>query len=503
MNPHDLALGRAAEIRRLVYSRRPLPLTDLPYTRTFNVADYGARPNSGENALPGIRRALAAAQVVGTGVRIYFGPGRYDLYPEFTGAGHCLTVSGARELTLDGGQAELVVHNPLAGFLKLVNCGRTIVQNFEVDYDPLPFTQGIVQDVHAADGAFDLLIDSGHSTFDDPHWQLLEPNMNWMDCASWGMLKDRSVPGRLKRNCNNVYFAQRFEKLGDRLFRLHLTPPNSIRYFEPGDRYVHLSRPESWEGTFVGMQNCDGVTFINMLSYCSPSWCYTAWDSSWLGFINCAVRLKPGRWHTLDSDGINTAGARIGPWIEDCFFEAGADDTFVSQAGNMAIRRAVDDHTLELSDLAYVRMQAGDPVLFYNPRDGLPLGKGTVEAVDYPVGRVRFTEALPAFYQSDIPALQDQVFDLACANNNFVIRGNTVRNNRRWPVWLCTPVMCGGIIEHNHFEGVDGAIINIYNDVGWNVPHDIIRDYAARPRSTSLIRGWASAPHPGRCWQRS
>jgi hypothetical protein len=82
---------------------------------------------------------------------------------------------------------------------------------------------------------------------------------------------------------------------------------------------------------------------------------------------------------------------------------------------------------------------------------------------------------------SEIPALQDQVFDLACANNNFVMRGNTVRNVRRWPVWLCTPVMCGGIIEHNHLEGVDGALINIYNDVGWSVPHDIINEYAARP----------------------
>ena len=484
MNPLDSARGRAAEIRRLVYAHRPLPLTDLPYTRTFNVADYGARPNSGENALPSIRRALAAAQVVGQGVRIYFGPGRYDLYPEFTGPGHCLTVTNARELTLDGGQAELVIHNPLAGFLKLADCRRMIVENFEVDYDPLPFTQGIVQDMHPADSAFDLLIDAGYSTFDEPHWQLLEPNMNWLDCASWGMLKDRSVPGRLKRNCNNVYFAQRFERLGDRLYRMHLAPPDSIRYVEPGDRYVHLSRPESWEGTFVGMQACEGVTFINMLSYCSPSWCYTGWGSSWLGFINCAVRLKPGRWHTLDSDGINTAGGRIGPWIEDCFFEAGADDTFVSQAGSLAIQRAVDDHTLQLGDLAYCAVvQTGDPVLFYNPRDGLPLGKGTVEAVDYPAGRVHFAEVLPAFIQSDIPALQDQVFDLACANNNFVMRGNTVRNVRRWPVWLCTPVMCGGIIEHNHFEGVDGALINIYNDVGWSVPRDIIRDYASKPDS--------------------
>ncbi|MHB1354416.1 MAG: hypothetical protein ACYCZF_00410 [Anaerolineae bacterium] len=482
MNPYDLALGRAAEIRRSVYAGRPLPLTDLSYTRTLNVTDYGIKPNSGEDALPAIRRVLALAQVIGSGVRICFAPGRYDLYPEFTGAGHCLTVTNAVEMTLDGGLAELVIHNPLAGFVKLVNCKRMIVRDFEVDYDPLPFTQGIVQDVHPADGAFNLLIDPGFSTFDDPHWQLLEPNMNWMDCASWGMLKDRTIPGRLKRNCNNVYFYQRFERLCDRLYRLHLTPPDSIKYVEPGDRYVHLSRPESWDGTFVGMQNCDGVTFINMLNYCSPSWCYTGWGSSSLSFINCQVRLKPGRWHTLDSDGINTAGGRIGPWIENCLFEGGADDTFVSQAATLGIQRVVDDHTLQLGYLDYFKaVQVGDPVLFYNPRDGLPLGKGTVEAIDYTVNQVRFSEVLPAFYQSDIPSLQGRVLDLACANNNFVMRGNTVRNVRRWPIWLCTPVMCGGIIEHNHLEGVDGALINMFSDVGWSVPRDLIAEYAARP----------------------
>jgi hypothetical protein len=45
------------------------------------------------------------------------------------------------------------------------------------------------------------------------------------------------------------------------------------------------------------------------------------------------------------------AGGRIGPWIEDCLFEGGADDTFVSQAGSLAIQRVVDDHTLQFGDL--------------------------------------------------------------------------------------------------------------------------------------------------------
>jgi hypothetical protein len=480
MNPLDQAHRRAAEIRRQVYAGRPMPLTDLPYSRTLNVADYGARPNSGENALPGIKRALAAARVIGSGVRVCFAPGRYELYPDFVGAGHCLEISGMGGLMLDGGQAELVIHNPLAGFLKLEKCRNTIVKNFEVDYDPLPFTQGIVQDVHPADGAFDLLIDPGYSSLDEAHWQLLEPNMNWMDCSSWGMLKDRNTPGRLKNSCNNVYFARRFEPLGDRLFRVYVTPPDSIGYFEPGDRYVHLSRPESWDGTFVGMQSCESISLINMLSYCSPSWCYTAWGCSRLGFINCAVRLKPGRWHTLDSDGINTAGGRIGPWIEDCFFEAGADDTFVSQAGYMPVQQVIDSRILQVGYLEYATLLAGDPVLFYNPRDGLPIGEGTVEAVDSSLGQVRFTAELPAFYQTDIPSLQDQVYDLSCANNNFVFRGNTVQNSRRWPVWLYTPVIGGGIIEYNRLGGVDGAVINVQGEVGWSVPHNIVNEYASR-----------------------
>lgn len=491
MNPLNLAHRRAAEIRRLVYSRRPLPFSQVAYTQTIEVTAYGAQPDSAGNALPAIRRALAAAQASGVPMRVVLAPGRYDLYPEFAGTGYCLNLNGAEDLLLDGAQAELVIHNPLAGLLRLDNCRRMLVRDLEVDYDPLPFTQGTVQDVHPGEAAFDLLLDPGYSAFDEPHWQLLEHNINWMDCTCWGMLKDRRVPGRLKPGCDSAFFASSFERLGERLFRLKLVPPEAIHYFEPGDRYVHLSRPSTLDGSFVYLGGCEGVTFMNMLSYASPSYCYAGVGSSWLGFINCAVRLKEERWHTLDSDGIDVMGGRIGPWIEDCFFEAGADDTFVSlpaspyfgTAGNQAIGRTADSLQLRMANISPLTLRPGDPLLFYNPRDGLPLGKAEVDVIDYAAGLVRFAQSLPPLVLEGVPALQDIAINLACVNGNLVIRGCTVRNNRRWPVWLYTPAMDGGIIEHTTFIGNDMAAIRMFTDVGWDVPRDVQQAYADRPVS--------------------
>ncbi|MHB1354411.1 MAG: right-handed parallel beta-helix repeat-containing protein [Anaerolineae bacterium] len=481
--------SRAAEIRRLVYSRRPLPFCEVAYTRTIDVS---AKPNSGENALPAIRRALAEAQAGGQPTRVRLAPGRYELYPDFIGTGYCFRLDGTHDLLLDGSQAELVIHNPLAGLLRLDNCRRVLVRDLEVDYDPLPFTQGTVQDVHPADVFFDLLLDAGYSAFDEPHWGLLEHNINWLDTTCWGMLKDRSVRGRLKAGADSAFFATSFERLGERLFRLKLVPPAAIRCFEPGDRYVHLSRPSTLDGSFVYLGECEGVTFMNMLSYASPSYCYAGVGSSWLGFINCAVRLKEGRWHTLDSDGIDLMGGRIGPWIENCFFEAGADDTFVTMPpcpyygadGNQAIGRTADDRQLSMTNISPLSLRPGDPLLFYNPRDGLPLGKAVVDTVDYAAGTVRFAERLPPLLLDGAPALRDTAINLANLNANLVIRGCTVRNNRRWPVWLYTPAMDGGIIEHNTFVGNDMSAIRMFTDVGWDMTREAIRDYAARPVST-------------------
>ena len=492
MIPLNLARHRASEIRRLVYARRPLPFSEVAYTHTIEVTAYGAQPDNGGNALSAIRRALAAAQASGVPTRVVFAPGRYELYPEFTGTGYCLNLNGAEDLLLDGAQAELVIRNPLAGLLRLDNCRRVLVRDFEVDYDPLPFTQSTVQDVHPADGAFDLLLDPGYSTFDEPHWGLLEHNINWLDTTCWGMLKDRRLRGRLKPGCDSAFFASSFERLGERLFRLKLVPPEAIRCFEPGDRYVHLSRPSTLDGSFVYLEGCEGVTFMNMLSYASPSYCYAGVGSSWLGFINCAVRLKEGRWHTLDSDGIDVMGGRIGPWIEDCFFEAGADDTFVSlpacpyfgSAGNQAISSTGDRHQLRMSNISPLTLRPGDPLLFYNPRDGLPLGKTVVDAVDYAAGLVHLAEKLPPLELEGAPALRDVAINLASVNANLVIRGCTVRNNRRWPVWLYTPAMDGGIIEHNTFIGNDLSAIRMFTDVGWDMTREAIREYGARPVST-------------------
>ncbi len=480
---HDLdeARRRAANIRSRVYAARPLPLVDFDVAEIYSVVDYGARPGTGDNALPAIRATIAAAQASGKAAKVLFSEGRFDLYPDFEGADHCLRIMGAEQMILDGNGAELVIHNPLAGFLELLGCHGVVVRNFEVDYAPLPFTQGTIQDVHASSGTVDLLIDPGYSTFDEPHWALLKPNMNWLDCASWGMLKDRERPGRLKPACPNAYFAERFERLGDRLYRIAIKPRESLRFFEPGDRYVHQSRPEAIEGTFVNVRGSHGVTFLNMLSYASPSWSYVGWGSSWLGFINCAVRRKEGRWHTLDSDGINTGGGRIGPWIEGCHFEAGADDVLVSHAYPSPVEHVVDERTAVLSSAGLWSIERGDPFVFYNPRDGIPLGQAVVERIDVGRRAVLFDRPLPALHLEGHFALDDQAYNLNNANGNFVMRANTVRDNRRWPVWISTPAIVGGIVENNVFEGVDSEAINVFKDVGWDVPRELIEAYASKP----------------------
>ena len=116
--------------------------------REFRVRDYGAAPNSDDDAGPAIRAAVAAAIGSEAPAEVVFDKGVYCI-----GAGpegdYALTVARARDLILRGqGQGTgLVVTDPQVGAIRLSNCEAVTVVGLTVDYAPAPFAQGTVADV--------------------------------------------------------------------------------------------------------------------------------------------------------------------------------------------------------------------------------------------------------------------------------------------------------------------------------------------------------------------
>ncbi|MCL5270627.1 MAG: right-handed parallel beta-helix repeat-containing protein [bacterium] len=456
-----------AIVREILAVRTP-PLRELAVARTLSVSDFGARPDDDGDDLPAVRRAVAAAIDGGVATEISFPRGRYVFAPPNTEADQCLVVSGARNLAINGNGSEIVIRNPIMGLIRIERSQNIILKNFTIDFDPPPFTQGVIEAADPAAGTVDYRISPGFPPLDAPMFVNAKPNLNWRDCATWGMLKDRAIPGRLKADCPNCYFLQHSEKLGEGLFRMHILPKSSVAAFEPGDHYVHLARLEQIQSALAVADRSEQVTYLNLICYASNNWAFIATYTSCYNVIDCRVPLRPGYWHTFDSDGVSNHGSRIGAWIEGCLFEGIADDFCNTGAPRMAILAAPAPTQLVMKSLDPWKIRTGDRLLVFNPREGLPIADATVAAVDYERGLVTVDHPLPPL-QIGPSRTSDYVYNRDTSASYFVMRNNTVRNSRRFANYLSGPVS-HGLIENSHYEGLDGAAVILRNEVDWDVP---------------------------------
>ncbi len=122
------------------------------------VTDFGARPDSGEDAAPAIRRALAACREMGPR-RLTFAPGRYDLWPDRAEEVHLYVsnndggvkriafhLTGMDGLELDGMGASFLFHGPMVPFLIRQSHGITL-RNLSFDFVRTFHSEGRVIEV--------------------------------------------------------------------------------------------------------------------------------------------------------------------------------------------------------------------------------------------------------------------------------------------------------------------------------------------------------------------
>ncbi len=100
-------------------------------------------------------------------------------------------------MLVNGNGCKILITNPRIGFLSVNNCSNVIVQGFSVDYDPLPFTQGVVTHNFSTNTPKELAIEFQVDTnYPAP------TNANYIDLRSniarrWGMVMDPTRPGRV------------------------------------------------------------------------------------------------------------------------------------------------------------------------------------------------------------------------------------------------------------------------------------------------------------------
>lgn len=120
----------------------------------ISVLDYGVRPDSGQDAAPGVAQALEACRGVAEPVLV-FPPGRYDFFPEH--AARCdyfmsntlpvnpkmigLHLTGMKGLTIRANQALFTFHDRMSPII-IDNCENVTLEGLAIDWDIPVIAQG-------------------------------------------------------------------------------------------------------------------------------------------------------------------------------------------------------------------------------------------------------------------------------------------------------------------------------------------------------------------------
>ncbi|GAA4282180.1 right-handed parallel beta-helix repeat-containing protein [Gaetbulibacter aestuarii] len=447
--------------------QRDLPLVEMPISMNVNLRDFGALPNDGENDAPGIMKALnfckKIARTGATGIKLVFEKGRYDLFgdsdPKKT---HIIYLGNAKNLTIDGNGAEIIIHDPLKGFFSVFKSENIIVKNFFIDYDPLPFTQGKITGVNIKDKYFELKIDEGFPSLSESMFQEAS--------RVWGMLMDPEIPGKLKDGSPNLFATKEFEQLAPGHFKVKLKSINLLKTMEIGDLYVHLARTNGCSIFKSGESK--NITYLENTNYSSAAGSYNAFNMEEWNIIGGQVLLKPGRIHSANADCIHVNGGKFGPWIQNCLFEGYSDDAINMKANKRNILKQLSPTELVVK----FNVSKGDILRIYNPREGKLIGNYEIVS-SKPLGKGMMQVTLPEPINETLDVGDTKTNDVAYldteSNESFVIRNNTFRNARRYGILLQNSF---GVIERNIFENLSQSAITLVNGVDWGegfIAHNI------------------------------
>jgi hypothetical protein len=370
---------------------------------------------------------------------------------------HLLELFGARDLLVEGNGAKVILTRPTMGLAMLSACTNVQLGGFRLDYDPVTYLSAVIL---STDGARVVVKpDAGGPAWDGPlvkyHWSFM------------GIL-DAKHPGRLFPGAPNLFPAPKEVALSaDGNATLTMTTAPLSPYLAPGNRLVQWVRDRGVEMTEA--RACSNIVWYDTINFACPAGHYLSLDGSDFKVLHCDSVLSSGRWVSGNADGVHTRANVIGPWMEGCHFEAFGDDGVAIYNKGMFILDAPDLSTVRVSNSLFL-LEPGDRFVVFNPREGAleggmreclsvsPLKNDGIGA-HYAVAFRPPLEKAPTVEKD--PTRSDQLFNRSRANALFMVRGNRIRNIRRYGT-----VVRGinGVIENNLYEGCSSAGVMVRNE---------------------------------------
>lgn len=446
----------------------------LPLDEPFPVADYGAVGDGVTDDAPAIRKAVEAAIEFGPNAKVVFERKTYRL-GETEGGGAQIVLDGVRGLTLDGNGAFLL-NTPTNGVFSLNDCRDVAIRGFVIDYEPMPYTQGTICAVDAEAGSFDLQIQDGYPLPPPDEWaKQNRPGDTWR----WGTIIDPQERHRRWDVVAHYFIASVNPVEGtERTFRIQTTP-NSARQVAPllvGDRFFMPLCPGSDEfrksttGNNISVRGSSDCLLKDITIYGARNGMNfaIARNEGRITLNGIKIGFRPGSDRLVSTwkDGMHCKDNRVGPTIEECYFEGMLDDSINISANTAMAREAISDTEFKLVGPAF---GVGDDVMVFDPVSGEIVVETTVASTEPSRGgaHVVLKDPAPGVVTGTKRPHKDirstHFYNMSYINRGFVVRECVFKPQRRHAMLIRG---CYGVIKGNIVDSVGGAAVQMGNEMG-------------------------------------
>jgi hypothetical protein len=453
---------------------RPAPMVTLPVPVMTNIL-VGA---PGTNDIKLIQTALTRAAGSGMASEVQFTAGAtYVLTNSALTGGPAVTLSIGSNVLVNGNGCKILVTNPRIGFLNVSNCSNVIVEGFTVDYNPLPFTQGIVtqnyetQTQGMKESAIEVMIDKGYPP---------PTNANYLDgnAERWGTVMSSNAPGRGADDSLTIcIYTNVVQTNADGAYKVQMPFATQTRTIAPGSIWCMISR---WNNSMVfNAAKSYQVTFLDDTNYTGAGASYTATYTPLFNEVNCQVQLGPPpagatapRRRSSNADGGLVVESRIGPWVQGCNFTGLSDDVanacvnpFVPLVipANPAATIALGGYTSgSTTTLIPQQLQVGDEVIFFDASTGLVFDQANVVGVSLP--NATFDHAIANIDDNTL------LFDISL-NTSAVYLDNQFSNSRIHGIYARANNM---LIAHNNISGMGLSAISAFPALDLSTPNSFL-----------------------------
>lgn len=482
---------------------RARPLLDLAAGVDVFVHDFG-------QDVAAIEAAFARAAASSRPSRIVFEKRTYILRDH--AERHALSLTGLKNVVVEGNGARFEVEDPEKLFLRIQGAENVILRNFSVDHTRLPFTQGWIRRVDRSGRAIEVELADGFPDLDEKVFREARTKALFV--------KDRENPLEYKKHSEYRLYITGWTRLGGRRFTMGVHNAACLKYVEAGDPFVQTARTN---GGQISISGCRQLTLHDIAVNAASAAVIGGGGNGEVNLIDVRAVPRPGVWQMSGADGIYFAGGRAGPWIENCEFNAIADDNLVIKGLQGMCTEVVDARTFDLivpaircnarqslehyrkiADRCRFPVQQGDALIVVDPKQKRVIARPVaVNAEASPFGtRVTLDRELPGIEAGVDPDTGYSFFNDAESLPGSVVRNNIFKNGVRFGLLLKSH-HC--VVEGNRFENYCShaiTMMNTWQEFGPITHHVTIRnntfvgggDWPLRGTECALVKQVADKP---------